>query len=375
MGARVIKIEHPRRGDDTRHWGPPFQSGESAYFLSVNRNKESVALDFAAPAGLEILDRLLASADVFIENFRPRKLVKFGLDFPTLSKRYPRLVYCSISGFGQTGRRSDEPGYDAIAQAEAGLMSITGESDGPPIRPGLPIADLSTGMFAAYGIVAALFNRERTGRGQAVDVALLDSVVSLLTYQAAAFFVTGQSPHRLGNRHAIIAPYDIFPAADGDLVLTVGNDDQWRRCCDAMELRELASDPRFTTNADRLERHELLRSMLSERFREATRAQWLERFAAAGVPAGSVRDIEEALSDPQLQDRQMLTTVNHTTAGPIRVVSTPVKLSETPASVRTPPPALGEHTGSVLRELVGLSDAALADLARDGVIYLPAPAS
>ena len=231
MGARVVKVEHPVRGDDTRHWGPPFQNGESAYFLSINRGKESVALDFSVSQGRALLDRLVAHADVLIENFRPGTLTKYGLDYASLSARFPALIYCSISGFGQTGPRSREAGYDAIAQAEGGLMSVTGAPDGPPIRPGVPIADIATGMFAAYGIAAALFDRQRTGHGRQVDTALLDSIAALLTYQASTFFATGQSPGRFGNRHALIAPYDVFSAADGEFMLAVGNDDQWQRCC------------------------------------------------------------------------------------------------------------------------------------------------
>ena len=369
MGARVVKIEHPTRGDDTRHWGPPFQGGESSYFMSVNRNKESVALDFGAPRGRALLDRLIARSDVLVENFRPRKLAKLGFDYPTLSAAYPALIYCSLSGFGQTGRRSAEPGYDSVAQAEGGLMSVSGTSDGPPIRPGIPVADLSAGMFAAYGIALALFHRQRTGRGQQVDVALLDSVVALLTYQAATMFATGEAPGRLGNRHAIVSPYDIFRASDGDVVLGVGNDDQWRRCCVAMGLDALAHDPRFATNVDRLARREELHATLSARFVTDTRQRWLERLAAAGVPSGSVRDIKEAFTDPQLRDRDMVQHLDHSVAGPLVAVGTPIKLSETPGGIRTPPPVLGEHTDLVLTRDLGLGEEELADLATHRVIH------
>jgi formyl-CoA transferase/CoA:oxalate CoA-transferase len=350
MGARVIKIEHPVRGDDTRHWGPPFQNGESVYFLSVNRNKESVALDYATPDGRALLDRLLARADVFIENFRPGTLDKFGLDYASLSATHPALVYCSISGYGQTGRRRLEPGYDAIAQAEGAIMSVTGLPDGPPLRPGLPIADLSTGMFAASGILAALFGRERTGRGQYVDVALLDSVAALLTYQAGAYFATDASPGRLGNRHAMIAPYDSFTAADGDFILAVGNDAQFQRCCEAIGLPELARDPRFRTNGDRVSRYAELRPILDARFRTADRQAWLTALARAGVPVGPVRTVEELMADPQMHDRNMVRTVAHSTAGDVTVINTPIKLSDVPDAVRTAPPALGQHTAAVLEE-------------------------
>ncbi|MBM3819296.1 MAG: CoA transferase [Acidimicrobiia bacterium] len=352
MGARIIKVEHPVRGDDTRHWGPPFQHGESVYFLSVNRNKESVALDFATPEGRRLLDALLARADVFIENFRPGTLDKFGLEYASLSKTYPALVYCSISGYGQTGRRRLEPGYDAIAQAEGAIMSVTGLPDGPPLRPGLPIADLSTGMFAASGILAALFGRERTGRGQHVDVALLDSVAALLTYQAGAYFATGAAPGRLGNRHAMIAPYDSFTASDGDFILAVGNDAQFQRCCEAVGLPELAADPRFTTNGERVSRYVELRPILEARFRTADRQTWLAALARAGVPAGPVRDVGELMTDPQMQDRNMVRTVPHPTAGEVNVINSPVKLSDVPDAVRTAPPVLGQHTSAVLKEFL-----------------------
>jgi formyl-CoA transferase/CoA:oxalate CoA-transferase len=352
MGARVIKVEHPVRGDDTRHWGPPFQHGESVYFLSVNRNKESVALDFATPQGRGLLDALLARADVFIENFRPGTLDKFGLDYASLSAVYPALVYCSISGYGQTGTRRLEPGYDAIAQAEGAIMSVTGLPDGPPLRPGLPIADLSTGMFAASGILAALFNRERTGRGQHVDVALLDSVAALLTYQAGAYFATGASPGRLGNRHAMIAPYDSFTAADGDFILAVGNDAQFQRCCEAIGLPELAQDARFRTNGDRVSRYEELRPILGARFRTADRQTWLAALGGVGVPVGPVRSVAELMADPQMQDRHMVRTVDHPTAGDVTVINTPIKLSGAPDAVRTAPPALGQHTAAVRKEFL-----------------------
>jgi formyl-CoA transferase/CoA:oxalate CoA-transferase len=356
MGARVIKVEHPVRGDDTRHWGPPFQHGESVYFLSVNRNKESVAIDFATPEGRTLLDGLLARADVFIENFRPGTLDKFGLDYGALSAKYPRLVYCSISGYGQTGRRRLEPGYDAIAQAEGAIMSVTGLPDGPPLRPGLPIADLSTGMFAASGILAALYGRERTGHGQYVDVSLLDSVAALLTYQAGAYFATGASPGRLGNRHAMIAPYDSFTATDGDFILAVGNDAQFQRCCEAIGLPELAQDRRFTTNGDRVRRYNELRPILDAKFRTADRETWLAALGTAGVPAGPVRDVGELMADPQMQDRHMVRTVGHATGGDVTVINTPIKLSDVPDAVRTAPPVLGQHTAAVLKELLHPDD-------------------
>ena len=252
MGARVIKIEHIERGDDTRAWGPPFQGSESAYYLSINRNKESVALDFRRPEGQAILDRLIATADVLVENFRPGTLDAAGFGYASLSAKYPRLIYVSISGYGQDGPRRDEPGYDAVVQAEGGLMSITGMPDGPGVRLGVAIGDLASGMFAFQGLLLALLARARTGRGQWVDISLLDSVAALLTYQASRHFATGEIPERAGNRHLTIAPYETFETSDGVLVLAVGNDSLWQRFCRASGLDALAGDERFSTNASRV---------------------------------------------------------------------------------------------------------------------------
>ena len=277
MGARVIKIEHPVRGDDTRAWGPPFLEGESAYFLSVNRNKESVALDFTRPDDRRLLDALIARADVVVENFRPGTLDKIGLGYRDLSIRYPAMIYVSISGFGQTGPRREEAGYDAVMQAEGGLMSVTGTPDGPPVRLGVAIADLAAGMSAFQGVLLALIARGKTGRGQLVDVALLDAVVSLLTYQAARYFATSEAPVRHGNRHTAIAPYDTFDTASGVLVLAVGNDDQWRRFCSAAGAgaTALAEDPRFATNASRVEHYNVLRPAIASVLVERSSDAWM----------------------------------------------------------------------------------------------------
>jgi crotonobetainyl-CoA:carnitine CoA-transferase CaiB-like acyl-CoA transferase len=361
MGARVIKIEQPGKGDDTRGWGPPFIEGESAYFLSINRNKASVTLDFKTPGGRAILDRLIAKSDVLVENFRPGTLGKIGLDHASLVQRYPRLVYCSISGFGQTGPRRHEAGYDAVIQAEGGLMSITGAPDGPPYRLGVAIGDIVTGAFAAQGVLLALFARERTGQGQLVDIAMLDSVAALLTYQAGTYFATGSAPGRLGNRHPTIVPYETFAASDGEFVIAVGNDDQWRRFCTVAGLDR--DDERFATNRLRVTRYAELRPILAERLRTETRQSWIARLTAAGVPCGSVRDLEEVFSDPQLSAREMVARVEHPTVGALRLLGIPIKLSDTPGAVRTAPPTLGQHTVSVLEEDLGLSPAEI-DLLR-----------
>ncbi|MGH9143838.1 MAG: CaiB/BaiF CoA transferase family protein [Vicinamibacterales bacterium] len=379
MGARVIKIEQPGKGDDTRAWGPPFlyssaqasragepdDRGESAYFLSINRNKESVTLDFKHPDGRAVLDRLIAKADVVVENFRPGILARLGLDYETLAKTHPRLIYCSISGFGHTGPRSKQPGYDAIMQAEGGLMSITGAADGPQVRLGVAIVDIVSGMFAAYGVAMALLARERTGTGQEVDLAMFDATLALLTYQAGNYFASGKIPARLGNRHPSIVPYETFTAADGDFVLAVGNDEQWRKFC---AVAGLPRDERFATNRQRVSAYDALRTLVANRLREEPRQHWIEALTAAGVPCGSVRNFDELFADPQVDARDMIALVEHATIGPLKALGVPVKLSGTPGAVRSPPPTLGQHTDAVLRLDLGLDADAVAVLRRQQVI-------
>ena len=379
MGARVIKIEQPGKGDDTRAWGPPFQypsadkrraggpdvDGESAYFLSINRNKESVTLDFKHPEGRPVLDRLIAKSDVLVENFRPFTLTRLGLDYQALAPRHSRLVYCSISGFGQSGPRRSQPGYDAIMQAEGGLMSITGSADGPPYRLGVAIVDIVSGMFAAFGIAMALLARERTGNGQQVDLAMLDATVALLTYQAGGFFATGTVPARLGNRHPSIVPYETFAASDGEFVIAVGNDEQWRRFCTIAGLPE---EERFATNRQRVTAYDVLRPLLADRLRTGPRQFWIDRLTTAGVPCGSVRNLQELFDDPQLGAREMIARVEHATIGQLRTLGVPIKLSETAGAVRTAPPTLGQHTDAVLAGDLGLSAGAIAALRRQRVV-------
>jgi crotonobetainyl-CoA:carnitine CoA-transferase CaiB-like acyl-CoA transferase len=359
MGARVIKVEQPGKGDDTRGWGPPFVDGESAYFLSINRNKESITLDFKKSAGRAVLDRLIASSDLLVENFRPGTLSKLGLDYAALAPKHPRLIYCSISGFGHSGPRRNEPGYDAVIQAEGGLMSVTGAADGPPYRLGVAIGDIVTGILAAQGVLLALLSRHRTGQGQFIDIGMLDSVAALLSYQASIFFATGSAPQRIGNRHPTIVPYETFTASDGDFVLAVGNDDQWRRFC---TVAGLDRDERFETNRQRVMRYDELRPILTECMRRHTRQHWIGQLNKAGVPCGSVRDLKEVFTDPQLDARQMIAQAEHATLGAIRLLGLPIKLSQTPGSIRTAPPTLGQHTDAVLQKDLGLSAAEISAL-------------
>ncbi len=369
LGARVIKLEHPGRGDDTRRWGPPFLGDESAYFLSVNRNKESVAIDFKTAGGREAVERLVARADVIVENFRPGTLDALGLDAAAVRARFPKVIYCSISGYGQTGPRREEPGYDAVMQAEGGLMSITGAADGPPYRLGVAIVDIVSGLFAAQGILAALLARGSSGEGQVVDIGMLDATAALLTYQAGNFFTTGETPGRLGNRHPTIAPYETFATADGDLALAVGNDSLWQAFCRAAGLDDLARDSRFETNALRLANYDALKPRLDAVFASRGRQDWTARLLDAGVPCGAVRSVEEVFADPQTIAREMVTSVPHATLGEVKVTGVPVKLSRTPGSVRTGPPTLGQHTAAVLTEL-GYDAAAIDALYSSGAVRL-----
>ncbi|MDP2055038.1 MAG: CaiB/BaiF CoA-transferase family protein [Acidobacteriota bacterium] len=367
LGARIIKVEQPGKGDDTRAWGPPFIGAESAYFLSINRNKESVTLDYKPAAGRAVLEKLVAQADVLVENFRPGTLERAGFGWEAMHERFPRLVYASIAGYGQTGPRRNEAGYDAVMQAEGGLMSVTGEADRPGYRLGVAITDMVSGLYCAQGITAALLARERSGRGQRVDIGMLDTTAALLTYQAANWFATGKTPQRQGNRHATIAPYETFTTADGEIVIAVGNDEIWKRFCPAAGLPELAGNPRFATNKDRMANYEEMRPPIDRVFRTATSAEWIARLNAAGVPNGEVRDIGQMLNDPHLAAREMVQTLMHPTIGATRVIGAPIKLSDTPASLRTAPPVLGQHTDAVLAEL-GYSPAEVAALRNTRVV-------
>jgi formyl-CoA transferase/CoA:oxalate CoA-transferase len=377
FGARVVKLEHPRGGDDTRAFGPPFVAGESTYFLSINRNKESVAIDLKHPRGRALALALAERADVLVENFRPGALDRLGLDYATVAARNPRLIYCSISGFGHAGDPAwtRRPGYDLVIQGMGGLQSMTGAADGPPFKYGTSIADMIAGLYALVGVLVALRARERTGRGQHVDVSMLDGQVSLLTYHASSYLSTGRVPERRGNEHPSICPYETYRAADGYLNLAIGNDAQWRTFVDAVgaPLADACADPRFATNAGRVEARQALNALLAPLIAARPVADWLALCDRAGIPAGPIYSVAQALAHPQLAARGMVVPLAHPTAGPIRVTGVPARLSETPGSVRTPPPRLGEHTRAALSDLLGLSADLLDELERAGAIAQPAP--
>jgi crotonobetainyl-CoA:carnitine CoA-transferase CaiB-like acyl-CoA transferase len=366
-GADVVKIEERDKGDDTRGWGPPFVHGESAYFLSVNRGKRSLTLDLKHARGREILWRLLERADVLVENFRPGTLDRLGFGEAELRRRCPRLVYASVSGYGADGPRGGRPGYDVIIQGESGLMSLTGPADGEPCRVGASVADILAGMNAFQGIALALLRRVRTGEGGRVEVSLLESVLSILTYHAATYLLAHQVPARLGNRHPNLAPYEAFEAADGHVIVGVGNDSLWQRFCTALGAPELAGDGRFATNAQRVVNYRALRDELAPRLRRRPAAEWLAAFEAAGIPCGRIRNVAEALDDPQVAARGLLLEMEHPLIGAGRWVGAPARLDGAGRGSRRPPPLLGEHTDEVLREL-GLDELGIGELRREGVV-------
>ncbi len=368
MGAEIVKIENPDHGDDTRGWGPPFIDGESAYFLSINRNKKSLTLNLKAPKGKDILTRLIGVADVLLENFRPGTLTRLGFGYEQVRAMNPRLVYASISGFGQTGPLAGRPGYDLIAQGEGGVMSITGFPDGPPTKVGTAIADLAAGIFTAQGILLALYARERTGRGQLVDVSMLDGQVALLTYQAGIYFATGQSPPRMGNQHPTIVPYETYRSKDGHINLAIGNTNLWRTFCQAIGREELSADLRFSTESARVENRNALKPIMDAIVAERTTRQWLELTEKAGVPAGSVNSVAEICEHPQIKAREMVIEVPHPTLGSVKVNGVPIKLSETPGAVETAPPLLGQHTEEILTSLLEYSLEEVTELRKAGVV-------
>jgi crotonobetainyl-CoA:carnitine CoA-transferase CaiB-like acyl-CoA transferase len=367
-GADVIKIEEPQKGDDTRGWGPPFVEGESTYFLSVNRGKRSLTLDLKHEEGRLILRRLIDDADVLVENFRPGTLGRLGFSYEAVRARNPRLVYASVSGYGPDGPWGGKPGYDAVAQGETGLMSITGFPDGPPTRVGASVADVLAGMTAFQGILLALVRRQQTGEGAQVEATLLESVLAPLSYHAAAYLLAGEVPARLGNRHPNLAPYETFEASDGHVIVGVGNDALWRAFCKAADRPDLAADERFATNPQRVRSYAALRGLVAPLLRTRPVAEWLARLEAAGVPCGRVRTVAEALESEQVQARGLLLEVAHPKHGAARYVGSPIHLSEAGRGSRRPPPLLGQHTQEVLAERLGLSPSEIEELRRQGAI-------
>jgi len=357
LGAEVIKVEMPGTGDDTRTWGPPFLASESAYFLCLNRNKKSVVLDLKSEKERAVLLELAKKSDVFLENFSPGVTEKLGVDYENIRRVNPRIIYCSISGFGQTGPYRDRPAYDIVLQGMGGLMGITGEPDRPPVRIGVAITDIGAGMYAAIAILATLIVREKIERGQWIDISLLDGTISWMTYMAANYFATGKIPERMGSAHPTIVPYQCFETMDGKyLILAVGNDRLWKNFCRALNLEDLVDDPRFATNPKRVENRTQLIPRLNEIFLSKTRNDWLQILLREHVPCAPVYTMDEVFSDPQVLHRDMLVEMEHPTAGKIKQIGSPMKFSETPVRVEAPPPLLGQHTEYVLRNVLGYTD-------------------
>jgi crotonobetainyl-CoA:carnitine CoA-transferase CaiB-like acyl-CoA transferase len=367
MGAEVIKVEEPGKGDDTRGW-PPFAGGESTYFMSVNRNKKSITLNLKAPEGRELLEKLAKKSDVLLENFRTGTMEKLGLGYARLGKLNPRLVYCAISGFGESGSEAHRGGYDLIVQAESGVMDLTGFPDGPPVKVGNSIADLVAGMSGAHGVTLALLARQRTRRGQKVEVAMLDVMASLLTYQAGMYLNAGRTPARRGNEHPSIVPYEVFKAADGYLALGVANNSLWERCCAALERPDLAKDPRYATEAARVEHRATLVPLLNEVLGARPAEEWMKRLEAVGVPAGRIRTVPEVCESEHLRARGMLVALPHRKAGTVRMMGVPIRLHGTPGKARTAAPVLGADTDAVLTRVLGLRRAEVQRLRAAGVL-------
>lgn len=359
LGADVIKVEKPGEGDDTRKWGPPYiddtdgqPTAESAYYLSANRNKRSIALDLASDEGGEIVFQLLARADVLVENYKVGSLARYGLAYEQLKERFPRLVYCSVTGFGQTGPYAQRPGYDFLIQGMGGIMSLTGEPEGQPMKVGVGIADVMTGMYAVVGILAALRHRDLHGEGQHIDISLLDAQIAWLVNGATNYLADGKLPTRLGNGHPNIVPYQVFDTADAPMILAVGNDAQFARFCDVAGLTHLATDPRYATNPARVAHRQALCEQVGVALRQRTRAKWLALLEAAGVPCGPVNNLHDVFNDPHVQARGAKIEVPCAWSrdGHVRLLANPLKLSRTPASYRNPPPRLDEHREAILKD-------------------------
>ncbi len=376
LGAEIIKIEKPGAGDDTRLWGPPFlkdahgnDTHESAYYLSINRNKKSVAVDIKTKEGQQIIHQLLESSDILIENFKAGGLAKYGLGYAQLKDKYPKLIYCSITGFGQSGPLAEEPGYDLMAQAMGGLMAVTGEPDGAPMKVGVALSDIITGLNATIGILAALHHREQTGEGQLIDVALVDCTLASLTNLAQYYLTSGKPAPRLGNAHSTIVPYQAFAVKDGYIVVAVGNNEQFARFCAMIGKPEWAGDARFSTNKNRVLNRATLIPMIEEALKSQTSGYWVEMMLAADIPGGPVNTMDQVFATPQVRHREMEISMGHIQSPqPIKLVGSPLKLSQTPVSYELSPPILGQDTQDVLEKVLKLSADRLDELEKEGVI-------
>jgi crotonobetainyl-CoA:carnitine CoA-transferase CaiB-like acyl-CoA transferase len=370
LGAEVIKIERPEAGDDTRGFAPPFvpNTKESAYFVGVNRNKKSVTLDIAKPEGQAIIHKLLEHCDILVENFKVGALAKYGLGYEQLAKTHPRLIYCSITGFGQTGPYAPRPGYDALIQAMGGVMSLTGEPNGSPQKVGVPVADLFAGLYGCIGILAAVNHRNNTGQGQQIDIGMLDTHVAWLANQGMNYLATGENPPRLGNQHPNIAPYQEFPTKDGYIILAVGNDPTFERFCKAFGQEALLADPRFATNPIRVQNRQLVTDTLTPVMKSKTTAEWIDALEALKIGCGPINTLEQVFADPHVKAREMVVEMAHGSGETVQVIANPVKLSATPPSYRSAPPVLGEHTNAVLTDVLKMSAAEIAALKEKGIL-------
>lgn len=369
LGAEIIKIERPEAGDDTRGFAPPFvpNTRESAYFVGVNRNKKSVTLDIAKPEAQALILRLLESCDMLVENFKVGALAKYGLGYAQLAQKFPRLIYCSITGFGQTGPYAPRPGYDALIQAMGGVMSLTGEPAGSPQKVGIPVADLFAGLYGCIGILAALRHRDATGQGQQIDIGMLDTHVAWLANQGMNYLATGENPPRLGNQHPNISPYQEYPTKDGYLILAVGNDPTFAKFCNAFGLPHMLADARFATNPARVANRDAVTATLTPVMKTRTTAEWVEALEALGVGCGPINTLEQVFADPHVKARNMVIEMAHGTGETVKVIANPVKLSATPADYRSAPPTLGEHSEHVLRDILGLGEGEIAALREKGI--------
>ncbi|MEM3615278.1 MAG: CaiB/BaiF CoA-transferase family protein [Candidatus Methanomethylicia archaeon] len=369
LGAEVIKVEEPEKGDETRSWGPPFINGESAYYLSVNRNKKSITINMKNPEGLKIIYKLAEKCDVFIENFRPGVTERLKIDYETISKINPKIIYCSISGFGQTGPYRDYPAYDLLIQAMSGFMSITGEEGRPPVRIGVALLDIGAAMYAAIAIISALYRREKNGMGERIDISLLDTAVSWLTYMAMNYFATGENPKRMGSAHPSIVPYQCFEDMDGRyFAVAIGNDEHWRKLCKAIGREEWINDERYATNPNRVKNRDKIIMKLSEIFKTNKRDYWIKLLMDNSCPCAPVNELSEILSNPQVIHREMVTEIEHPKIGRIKQLGTPIKYMKTPLKIENPPPLLSQHTEEILTKVLRYEKERILELRRMGAI-------